>query len=543
MAIGPGDPSMMQARGGIARGGAVRAGYFLVNVIVTIDNPAGAEVNVSQHIQAGSLKVQQILNDEIDTATLTLLPSMPFVPIARSRIWIALGARSNLLFAGQVMTIAHRRDPAFDPRLWCDLTCVDHLAVFDAHFVTYEWPAQSATTTINDLVTRFCGGAGFSTIGVPGNLPTHEGFSVTNQRPSTVLRQITNRIGGGFVIDANRIVRCWAAGGDPAGSSPQPLTDTLRTLKTFAWAADGAQQRTRVYVEGKRTTAILRIPPWPADAAVWIPVEDASFFPVAPETGADLGAYYVRIGTQWFEYVDAAQPGIDPVTQNPVGTLTTIDIPPGTWDLFVESTAGFPTDGWVRVGGQAVQVTVYDSSRFLMPANLYGGLEAPIAKGTPVTSCGAVRLIGLEAPPAGDWPLRRAAVRPQAVGMPVVSVTMRQRYQRAAELQPREDSDGYLEHLVQDGRYSYTGGAGRAASELDDFQAAPVSFTWDTEDMNAQAGKLQQIAVSGPAPQTVRITHVDIVPLIKDRPPRRTVTATSRASTAGVLETWLTDPR
>jgi hypothetical protein len=547
MAIGPGDQSMMQARGGIARGGAVRGGYFKANWIIGIDHPTtGIEADLTPYIRHGSLRIQQVLNDEIDTASLTLLPTMPFVPAPRSRIYIALGARSNLLFAGQVMSVHHRRDPGFDVQPWCDLMCVDHMAVFDAHFVTYDWPAQSATLTINDLVQRFCYGAGFSTSGVPDGLPTHEGFSVTNQRPSTVLRQITNRMGGGFVIDANRIVRVWAAGGDPAGSSPQPLTDTLRTLKSFSWSSDGAQQRTRVYVEGKRTTALLPIPAWPTSTNLWVPVEDASFFPVDPVMGVTVGQYYVRIGTQFFEYLNAVQPGIDPVTQNPVGTVLTADIAPGTSTLFVQSTAGFPSSAWAKVGGQIVSITVYDEYRFLMPTD-YGGLKAPVSKGDSVTSAGAIYVIGLDVIRTGsfnpDLPLVRSSVRAQAISQAVVSVIMRQRYERAWELRPREDSDGYLEHLVQDGRYSYTGGAGRGESELDDFQYAPVRYSWETEDMNAQAGKLQAIAVTGPPASTVRITSVEIVPQVKDRPPRRTVTATSRASTAGVLDTWVNDPR
>jgi hypothetical protein len=97
---------------------------------------------------------------------------------------------------------------------------------------------------------------------------------------------------------------------------------------------------------------------------------------------------------------------------------------------------------------------------------------------------------------------------------------------------------------VQDGRFSEAGAMARAVSELADFAAPIVSYEWETEDLNAAPGRMQSIALVEGTPVTadVRITNVEVTPIVTGHPPRRRVRAT-KIQTAGVVDIWVDDAR
>src|SRR4029453_10219182 len=102
----------------------------------------------SRYIVYNGWSVSLNVNGEVDTATIALLPTCPFVPQTRSQVKIGLGAINNLIFAGVVLTVQRTRKTGPDPRYWYDLTCIDWTTILDAHFVVADYPTQSAPTSI-----------------------------------------------------------------------------------------------------------------------------------------------------------------------------------------------------------------------------------------------------------------------------------------------------------------------------------------------------------------------------------------------------------
>jgi hypothetical protein len=540
MALSGSQKAYRQARSGIARSGATRSNYYRGDAVITIDDGSGP-VDISRHIVHNGWSVSLNLNDEVDTASIALLPSCPFMPKTRSQINIGLGGINNLLFAGIILTVQATRRPGPDPRLWYDLTCIDWTALLDAHLVLADYPTQSATTTIVDIVSRFARVANLSTAGVPANLPDVAGFSAVHERPSEVLRRVTNKIGGGFYLDPHRILHAWsnALPSPIQPSPPQPLTDTLPTLKTFQLTTDASQQRTRVWAEGQSTRTLLGVPGTAIAQQVEVPLAEGGVFD--GKQGAD---YYARIGTQYGTGpLNARSPVLD-AAQNPPGTKLSADAAIGATTLAVVDAAAFPTAGWCQVASQVLPFTKTSATALALRALPgYSGLQAPASTGDQVILIPWITHDAVDRPAAPpflvSWPGR---VQPE--GAPAVLVVVREDAAVAAVLAAREGSDGFYEHLVQDGRYNRDGARARALAELADFSQPTVTYAWETDDLNAAPGLMQTIALSAgtPVSATVRITNVTITPIATNQPPRRQVTAAA-VRPAGVLDVWAQELR
>lgn len=529
----------MQSRSGIARSGATRSNYYAFTVVVSIDNN-GTPVDVSKYVAYNSWHIGLNLNDEVDTATLSLLPTCPFVPQTRSQVKIGFGSTSNLVFAGIVLTVQRTRRPGPDPRFWYDLSCVDWTALLDAHFIHADYPTQSATTTVLDIVARFTK-ANISVAGVASGLPSLEPMSLVNERPSTVFRRIANKLGGGFFVDTNRVLRLWSGTiqspiQDP---DPQPLTDDLSTLKTFRMTEDASQQRTRVFVEGRNTTTVLGVPA--GLPSLTVPVQESGIF-----TASTDSKNYARFGSSLsIGPQSIGNPSVD-ASNNPPGTKTVGDLAIGAPFMQVEDASRFPPSGWLQTAGQILQFVKGEEGLpgFLIPTSGYGSLQAPVSNGTqvvalPWASHNPIDRLATSSPIFwGDYVPSR--IQPQ--GSSAVVMIVDDDRAVAATIGTREGSDGFYEHLVQDGRYSAEGCRGRAAAELADFKNPLITYEWETEDFNAEPGRMQHIALTDGTPITddVRITNVEITPTAPQHPPRRMVRA-SKVITAGVVDIWVDD--
>lgn len=535
MGISGSQKALMQARSGVARSGATRSNYMApMNAVIRIWHN-GAWADISQHVVYNGWSISLNINDEVDTATIRCLPSLPFVPLMRSRVELAFGSAGNVEFAGVLVTMQRTRHPGPDPRFWYDLHCIDWLTVFDAHFVLAAYPAQSATTTILDVVKRFTRG-GFTTEGVASNLPTIDGFSVVNERPSTVLRRITNILGGGFYIDALRRVRAWSASipSPIQETGPQPLTDTLDTLKTFQVTYDATQQRMRILVEGRRTATALGVPAVATPQYFTIPLRERDIFP------ATEGDQYARLDTQLGRGVTTSFSAVDPWGNLPGSTLTA-PAAAGSTTLSLADGGEFGASGWCQVAGQVVQFQ-RAGNVLTIPASGYGSLEAPVDTGTQVVIVPFMSFLALDRAAGSGW--APVALGAHPIESPAVQVVIREDTGLADAYGAREGSDGYYEHLIQDGRYAPERSRARGDAELANFASPLTFYAWETDDTNAAPGRLQQIALTQgtPVSATVRITNVEITPLVAYAPPRRSVRAT-QIQAASVMDVWIDDPR
>jgi hypothetical protein len=402
------------------------------------------------------------------------------------------------------------------------------------------------TTTILDIIARFTRG-GISTAGVPANLPSVPGFTVIHERPSTVLRRITNKLGGGFYLDANRVLRAWSSTipsplQEPA---PVPLTDHLSTLHTFRMTEDASQQRTRVFVEGQRTSTLLAVQEgidWQTQYLA-VALQEGGIFPVP---GEQLGQIdYMRIDNQFSDVPQGvSNPALDG-SSNPPGTVLTEDAPIGTGYIMVADATAFPLSGVAQAAGQLVfYIKGAETVLNLYITTGFPGVRAPITAGTQIIAIPYVTFHPVDRSPTPGILFEKALTRLQPQGAAAVTLASMEDAGIAATIGAREGSDGFYEHLVQDGRLNQAGCRARAQAELADFSQPLLTYEWETDDLNAQPGRMQHIALTEGTPITadVRITNVTVTPLVSGRPPRRQVKAT-KVQTAGVVDVWVDDTR
>jgi hypothetical protein len=300
-----------------------------------------------------------------------------------------------------------------------------------------------------------------------------------------------------------------------------------------------------VIVEGKRTATRLGVPSWPAGNVRGLPVGDASFVHLT-ETAVAVPTRYQRIGTQYFETISATLAAADP-TKNPPTTVTTFAVTMAEGRVEVADGSQFPAGSWIQLGDQIVGFSKAGANTLMVPLSGYGALQAPAPVNTTVVLLAGIEGYGLDRYDNPAFPYywqTRVALRPQPFDTPVVLVAMQQDQPTAAAIGAREGSDGYYEHLVQDGRFLSAGALARAAAELTNFAAPLVAYEWETDDLNVEPGRIQQIRLTRSPAVTadVRITNVEVTPIAKGERPRRVVRAAA-VQAASVLDTWVDDAR
>jgi len=551
MALTGTDAAYLQARSGIARSGASRSNaVWPLYGVVTVD---GRDVTAS--IQAGTLRVTLALNEEPDTAAFDILLT-DSVTDADVRVTgdvvIGLGGPGeNPIFGGRILSTQTTRRHGTVPSLRSVL-CADYLQVLDSeNLITWEWPAQSSTTTILDLIARFANkpnGVQISTAAVAPNLPNHQKFAVLTERFSTVLRRLTVGFptGGGFYVDALKVLHVWQGASEPGAQNPAPLTLANSHLKAFAESVDNSQQRDAVIVEGVRTSAPLGTEHRDGDDPAFIyslPVVDASILDpitdVMPRREVRIGSQ--RLAVRYAEGVWSAPDG------TPQTTTVTVDAPYepnptfenivyiGVADLAFLTGRNFP---WVKIDEQWLQVMTYSTvpaPSIRVPRFGYGAQVGDIKAGAVVTVVDS--LADIVTTGRYDAPGSLEVIRPQPIGADVVLVV--------------RSSTGYAIHeqIVQDGRYSRDGATARGTREAQDFFQALIKIEFATTDMAASPGRLQAYDVAPPIPtggarmagQYMILTAELTWPKWGD-PPLRSCMATA-VHPSDVMDTWLVDRR
>jgi hypothetical protein len=256
-----------------------------------------------------------------------------------------------------------------------------------------------------------------------------------------------------------------------------------------------------------------------------LPLNDATIF--APATGPDA-RYVARIGTQWMFINDpsvAAPSGANPPQARTLSPFT----PGDAWLQLKAVPSAPPPRGWIRIAGQLSRYSgisgdpLSDGWMLALPVASfpYGVFTVPIPVDDIVEWVDAVMAFephglswthGAGFTSGGDY-----AIRAHPSDTPVVTL---------AEADRPLDGWPPIEGFVQDGRYSYQGALDRANADLDAFDEPLVTAEWETEDLNAQPGRHQVIALTGtsvidPVNLTLTITQVDLSFPLRTQPPRR----------------------
>ena len=546
----PGEGAYLWARSGIARSATTRSNYVSVSTAIDwiVRDTAGniiSTTDISGMILHDSLRITQALNDEPDTCSFTLTPhAAAAIPQVGHEIRIAWAPGGPPLFHGYIVTSQSDWRALNQQPPWVAIHCQDPMWRFDARLVTYRFPAQSVSASIDYLVKWFCNHyddqqptatfpRDFTTSFVQANMPAIPAFDVVNQRPSTVMRTLTQSVNGGFYIDGFT-VHAWANSvSEPNQTNPQPLTVGLKTLHTFRRTEDGSQIRRRVLVEGRRTSTLISLPTCPRTESqlLGVPIDDATLFNLT--AGVDA-MQLCRIGTQW---IYARNPiSVRANGANPTQTKVRSPFTPGNAILQLDPVPASmvpPVSGWIRVGNQYSRyagITGPPTGLWQVDLPLgkpYGMFTMPIPTGEIVEWVDALMYIE----PAGlIWdafatpqpsPGDNNNLRAQVTSAPVVTLAMAD--DRVGVFPP------LLEGFVQDGRYSYAGALARAESDLATFQDPLVSVDWETDDLNALPGRSQVIAMSSAAVTpamntTVTILRVEVSFPLRTWPPRRRCT-------------------
>jgi hypothetical protein len=546
------------ARSGIARSGATRSNYVLPysTVDLIVRDEAGnitSRTDITNYIRHGSLEVTEALNDDPDTCQFQIVPTAPAEAIPQVGQEIAVAwTPGATLFRGYALVVQFDRRP-MNESPWVSVQCQDAMWRFDARIVTCQFPAQSVSLSIAFLVTWFCNNPevpspiDFTTTFVAANMPSLPAIDIVNQRPSTVMRRLMTAVQGAFYIDG-RDVHAWAGSlSEPGQTNPQPLTNSLATLKAFRVTHDATQLRKRVLVEGRRATTLMPYPAMADNVAstfLGLALNDATLF--APATGIDA-RYVARIGSQWM-FVNDPQV-VTPTGANPPQARVLVPFTPGDASLVLKAVSFVPPPrGWIQIAGQFSrygEVTgnpATDGWGLMLPVTSYpyGVFTVPIPVDELVYWVNSVMAFephglswtwGVGSTTPGDRNIRAAPT-----DTPVVTL---------AEADRPLEGWPPLEGFVQDGRYSYEGALGRANADLDAFAEPLVSAEWETEDLNAEPGRQQAINLTGssvidPLNLTLTITHVSLsFPLRTELPRRRCTGGDVKPST--FLDLVLTD--
>jgi hypothetical protein len=523
-------PAKLYARSQIARSNATRSNYIRPHITVLLTkyrypNPAEI-VDVTPWTRDGTLTVTQALNDQPDSCALTLTPHLDPANVPQVGDVIAIGLATEgsganqriaagLEFSGPVVTVQQQRRQG-NGTPWVHCGCADWQWWFDAAIVNWIWPAQSATITIRDLLARYVNFSQvisdptlmltFTDDFVQEDLASCTAFTAINWRPSAVIRHLLTELQGGWYIDALRRLHVWSGSTEPQQSDPQTLTNYLGTLKAFTHTVDATQVRRRVVVEGMITQSAVDVPTLTSTSyAGGIPVADARAFVAS-------GTARARFGGQWVN--QSITHPLQPSGQNAFAAHVSQAYTLGDAALYIDAFPAAPTwdlamtvPGWIKVNEQFIR---YESATAAGGLGYALALSAAIPFGHPVA--------GISLGDVATWVHwldtmnSDAHQAPAGTLMPVQGTAAGADVVVIAEVTDSDANQAWaphlppLEALVQDGRYSYAGAAGRAAADLAYFKAALLTAQWETTDFNARPGRSQQIQLTDVAPVSAVVT-------------------------------------
>jgi hypothetical protein len=473
-----------QARAGIERADASRAGYYTYNHVVTING-----TNRSSLVLFESLRVTLNRNDEPDDAEFTLRPNPGFTPTAGQEVKVCLGAAGNPIFAGQIGQIRRPRVLG-EPYPFHHISCQDWTRLFNRRRITRDFSGESATDIAIAIVEEYT--SGFTTYAIEPSLATMDEFICVNEPPMTALTRLANELGGGCFVDARKIVHLWDSSGPSSNYTPTPpvqLTTSLSTLKQFTPHYDFSQVRTRVIVEGKADRVVWPIPVGADVATYGIPLGPNW---TAFNESTDADANYVRFGT-----VVATYDHLEPLP-TPLVAVFNIDASPGDTSIEVLQAGGGTTPlsvpAWLTDGsgnyfyaaGPVVPIGPHDVITGI-PASGYGSIPLEFETGAPV----------YQAPSLADVTVLAAITEDVPVGADLIVRAQKNDSAAQTAIAAIEGGDGIHEHFVSDSSLSYAGCAARAQAELDLFSDTLLRASWNTYDMRAMPGGEQSINITG----------------------------------------------
>ena len=268
---------LTDARAGLARSGATRSGYPVLEgfkvPLYAISNIARSAATRSNYtgltafIDIGGvplghkvLRAGASLTDTLDeTPTTGNLSTFNFHPVEGQDVAIRLGTRNNrkALFAGTILAITRRYEgkPAngFD-----DCRLIDYTWGLGRRQVRARYVSVTVAEIVADLLATYTSGYA---IGVAADIGAEvvDEITFTETSVPAALTDLTRRVGGSWICDYDKTVRVFFK--NTVATAPRPLNAVHPTLLNFAATRDLSQIVTRAAVEGGGVSAFANCPP------------------------------------------------------------------------------------------------------------------------------------------------------------------------------------------------------------------------------------------------------------------------------------------
>jgi hypothetical protein len=163
-------------------------------------------INIDGAAHAGDVLLDTLtITDILDEAPSTCSFRVhDVVPTAGDAVSIRRGsANGALLFAGYALTVTEGY-VGVPHHAQADVQAVDYTWLLGMRKVTGQYTNLSATAIVQDLVSRFAGANGFTTVGVAAGLPVLDQITFTNEDLPAAITRIVRRIGGYWYVDYDK---------------------------------------------------------------------------------------------------------------------------------------------------------------------------------------------------------------------------------------------------------------------------------------------------------------------------------------------------
>lgn len=207
---------------------------------ITIDG-----VNRTTDVLSNTLKIEDVLNDQQNTCTFSLIDrSGNGIPDGDEEVIITLDD-GTILFGGYTLTVQLRSKKGIGV-VQADIRCVDYSRLLDSNLVHHTYEDMTDAAIIQAIVDTYCVGFGITTDNVVAGV-TIDQISFNYVQPSQALRRIADLTGRNWYIDYSKDIHYF-----PATQSPAPLDIDSSSSSYFDLniSKDSSQVKNRVYVRG-----------------------------------------------------------------------------------------------------------------------------------------------------------------------------------------------------------------------------------------------------------------------------------------------------
>jgi hypothetical protein len=271
MAITGSQKSQQFALGGVARGGAFRAGAVPPKLFVSVGGIHRAYGQSGTSYRVRDLTVDDTLGEVPNTCRFT---AIGFTPTVGMDVIITLGSMNSLTreFGGQILNVeqTYLADNP-DNQAW-NVSAIDYTWGLGKRKVAKKYTSTTIAVIAADLIASYASGYTV-TVEATFGATTIDEFSATNDDLPDVLSRLVARGGGYWLCDYFKVVRLFTS--DTSSTAPTQLTAAHPTMRDLQVSRDLSQMITRVYFEGMGSTATATVAP----GDTILPVASIDMFP------------------------------------------------------------------------------------------------------------------------------------------------------------------------------------------------------------------------------------------------------------------------